>query len=64
MKSDLIDIEMTIHHQTEQAVLASDDGDREKAVWLPMSQIEVYEKTATTAEITMPQRFAMEKGLI
>lgn len=63
MKSDLIDITMQIHHRTERAVLASDDGDKDKAVWLPLSQVEVSMKGGGFAEITMPEWLAVEKGL-
>ena len=63
MKSDLIDIQMTIHHQTALAVLASDDGVRERAVWLPIVQIEVA-PVAGGHEITMPEWLAVEKGLV
>lgn len=64
MKSDLIDVTMQIHHRTERAILASDDGDKEKAVWLPLSQVEVSMKDGGTAEITMPEWLAVEKGLV
>jgi hypothetical protein len=64
MRSDLIDITMQLHHETEKAVLASNDGEREKAVWLPKTAIEI-ERTATNiAIITMPERLAIEKGLV
>ena len=63
MKSDLIDIDGAIHAETEKAVLFSETGDRSKAVWLPKSQIEIdrdYMKTT----VTMPERLALDKGLI
>ena len=64
MKSDLIDVTMKIHHQTERAVFASDSGDVKHAVWLPLSQIEVLLRGDGTAEITMPEWLARERGLI
>ncbi len=65
MKSDLIDVQVQIHHKTEKAILVSDDGDREKAKWLPLSQIEVEESAkANIATVTMPEWLAREKGLI
>lgn len=57
--STLVDLEMVIHVKTERAVLASDTGDKEDAVWLPLSQIEIDGET-----ITMPEWLAEEKGLI
>ena len=33
-KSDLIDVTVQLHHETAKAVLVSDDGDRDKAVWI------------------------------
>jgi hypothetical protein len=63
MKSDLVDIEVQIHHRTGKAVLVSDDGDREKAVWLPLAQIEV-ERFGSHHTVTMPEWLAVEKGLI
>ena len=34
MKSDLVDLELRIHHETAKAILASDTGDKDKAVWI------------------------------
>jgi hypothetical protein len=63
MKSDLVDIVVQIHHRTERAILVSDDGDRDNAVWLPLSQIEVMPKESGMAEIAMPEWLAVDKGL-
>lgn len=62
--SDLVDVTMQVHAKTDRAILASDDGDEKFAVWLPLSQIEVEMMDDGTAEITMPEWLAMEKGLI
>lgn len=64
MKSDLVDIEMMIHKVSERAVLASTDGAIRKAVWLPLSQVEVCLKDNSIAEVTMPEWLAIEKGLV
>lgn len=61
--SDLIDLEMHLHHATERAVLVSDDGDKAKAVWLPLSQVEVAPRTGATVTVTCPEWLAIEKGL-
>lgn len=64
MKSDLIDIDMQIHHRTDRAVLASANGDREAAVWLPIAHIEVAPKERGISTITVPAWLAYEKGLV
>jgi len=64
MKSDLTDIEVVIHHQTEKAVLVSLDGEKDGAVWLPLSQIEIEKKQRSIAIVTIPEHLANEKGLI
>lgn len=72
MKSDLHDLTMQLHHETDRAVLVSDDGEREHAVWLPKSRIEM-ERCAEWAGakpgcaivvVTLPERLAIEKGLL
>lgn len=68
MKSDLIDIVVQMHAETEKAVLVSDDGDKDKAVWIPKSQCEVEPKAVVKGErfhtITLPEWLAKDKGLI
>lgn len=46
MKSNLVDIEVKLHHQTDRAVLVSTTGDRKDAVWVPKSLCEIEPKTA------------------
>ena len=68
-RSDLVDLTLTIHHETDAAILASDDGVEKTARWLPKSQVEIerfgperpgeYE-----AIVTMPMWLATEKKLI
>lgn len=67
MAKQLIDLEMRLHVETANAILASDDGDRDKAVWLPKSQIEFEAKLVKGehyATVTMPEWLATEKGLV
>jgi hypothetical protein len=70
MKSDLIDVTIQMHIETEKAVLVSDDGDKDKAVWIPKSQCEISfhpsmrERGKGIATITLPQWLARDKGLI
>lgn len=63
MSGGLVDIEMRRHVETEKAILVSDDGDRDAAVWLPKSLIEI-EDSGDTIVVTMPERLAIEKGLV
>lgn len=63
MKSDLIDLAVQLHHETGKAWLVSDDGDREKAVWIPKSQAEI-EADGKIHLLTCPEWLAQDKGLI
>ena len=66
MKSDLIDIAVTLHHETERALLVSDDGDCNMAVWIPKSscEIEKHRNRKDVWTLTLPERLALEKGFI
>ena len=64
MKSDLVDVTVQIHAETEKAILVPDDGKRERAVWLPHSQIEIDKKSLSVAVVTLPEWLAKDKGLI
>lgn len=67
-RSDLVDLTMAIHAETDLAILASDDGDKANAKWLPKSQIEIEKLHAVRgnneAVITMPAWLAQDKELI
>jgi hypothetical protein len=63
-KSDLIDITMQLHAETEKAVLVSDDGDKAKAIWLPLSQVEIERKDGGIVVVTMPEWLATQRGLV
>ena len=66
MKSNVIDVQVMLHHRTDKAALVSDDGDRDNAVWLPFSQIELDDDAmpGQTVEIVVPEWLAADKGLI
>jgi hypothetical protein len=64
MKSDLIDMTMHLHAQTEKAVLVSDDGLRKNAVWLAKQHIEVEPHSGALVIVTLPEWLALDKGLI
>lgn len=58
MKVELVDIAGEIKHETEKAYLFYDGS---KTVWIPKSQCEWDEMDKV---MTMPERVAMDKGLI
>ena len=57
MKSNLIDIEARLVHQTEKAWLLDINGDDEP-VWIPKSAAEFDDGV-----LTLPEPLALEKGL-
>ena len=67
MRSDLIDISGVLHHQTDAAILFSETGEEGEAVWLPKSVVEVEAidpKRPDYVTVTLPERWARDKGLI
>lgn len=63
-KPTLTDITVKIHYMTEKAMLVSLDGNKAKAVWLPLSQIEYEEKGKGVLIVTLPIWLAEDKELI
>jgi hypothetical protein len=63
MRSDLIDITVSVIVETEKAWLVTDTIP-EKGVWVPKSQAEI-EPAATGGlhTLTLPEWLAIEKGL-
>ncbi len=57
--SELVDIEIRIHAETEKAWLVSTTGERKDAIWIPKSQAEICKNT-----LTCPAWLAIEKGLL
>lgn len=65
MKSDLIDLTVHRHAETDKAIRVSDDGDDQRAVWLPKTLCEIDPtKRPNIVIVTMPEWLAAEKGLI
>ena len=63
-KSNIIDIDVSVEARTGKAVLVH-DGNKDSAVWLPLSQIEISPTGFAGIEtITLPEWLALEKGLI
>lgn len=58
--------DLYLHHETIRAILVSDTGNKEDAVWLPKSQIITDYTTSSTdhINITCPEWLAKDKGLI
>ena len=63
MKSDIVDIDCHVSARTEKAALIH-VGERSKAVWLPLSQIELEFDGLGLNCVTLPEWLALEKGLI
>jgi hypothetical protein len=64
-KSELVDLVLEVHRETDKAYLVSDDGNVDNAVWLPKSQVETIPGPRTkTFEFTMPVWLAKEKHLV
>lgn len=64
-RSDLIDLTLHLHAKSSKAILVSETGDAVKAVWLPVSQIEVIPGRAKSiVVVTLPEWMAVEKGLV
>lgn len=66
-RSDLIDVTLQVHHETDKAFLVSDDGDRTKAVWVAKSQCERGDRAPIGKgiyEFSMPEWLATEKGFV
>ena len=62
-RSNLVDVEVIIVHQTAKAVLVKPDEEAD-GVWLPLSQCEVYGGSGSVGEVTLPDWLATDKGLI
>lgn len=61
----MTDVEMYIHQQTDRAILASDTGDVEDAVWLPLPLVEVAPIAGrVSVTVTIPDWLAQREGLI
>lgn len=66
MKSNIVDLELIWHHETEKALLVTADEEAEP-VWLPKSQIEIEEGERLRGfliVISMPEPLAVEKELV
>lgn len=62
-KSDLHDLTVILHRETDKAWLVSDDGDVKNGVWVPKSQAEIS-RDGGVWTLTCPEWLAKEKGFI
>ena len=58
-KASIVDVSVQIHAETAKAWLVSDDGDKNRAVWVPKSQAELADGV-----LTLPEWLAKEKKFI
>jgi hypothetical protein len=63
MRSQLVDIEVCLHHETDAALKVSTDGEQASAVWVPKVACEI-ERTGKTWKLKLPERMAIDKGLV
>lgn len=67
MRSDLLDIEVYVHHVTERAALITCLETNASKVWVPLSWFEWASEpkdgTRGDAEITISRSRAQEKGI-
>lgn len=66
-RSNLTDVEVYLHHETERAVLVSLAGNRVNAVWLPKSAVEVAPHPSGNSHfrtLTLPIPLATDKKLV
>lgn len=75
MRSDLIDIDVVVHHETTKlkegedhgAWFVSTDVSTPKKIWIPKSMCEISERQpapSKSAMMAISQAYAEEKGLI
>jgi hypothetical protein len=62
--SELTDLELHLHHETEKAILVSNDSNRANAKWLPKSMVEIQEQNGVIVEVTLPRWLAEREGLV
>lgn len=63
--SDIVDVLVTLHHQTADAFLVSLDGVKANAVWVPKSEVEMERQPgANIWLLTAPEWLAIDKRLV
>ena len=62
-RTNLHDLRLFFHAETENAIRVSHDGDDTTAIWLPKSQVEYQMRTPSTVIVTAPEWLVIDKGL-
>lgn len=62
-RSDLVEVGVQLHHETDKAWLVSVTGEKKDAVWVPMSQAELHQKGGSHV-LECPEWLAVDKGLV
>jgi hypothetical protein len=62
-KSDLVDIDVYVRHETDAAYLVVTEEKQKKGVWVPKSLGEVEPKGKAFV-LTVPEWFASQNGLV
>jgi hypothetical protein len=61
----LVHRQMYCHAKTERALLVSENGDKRRAIWLPLSQISVkHDDKSKTVDLWVPEWLAIKDGLV
>jgi hypothetical protein len=63
-ESDLVEVDIVLHHETDKAYLVSTDGKRDKAVWIPKSQCQQVDGEGQHWTLEMPEWLAIDRGLV
>lgn len=65
MRDSTVDVDLYLHHETDKALLVSEDEDSDKH-WIPLSQIEWVpsKRHKRQGTATMPEWMAKERGWI
>jgi len=64
MKSYVVDVEVSLHAETEKAWKVSDTGSKEDAVWVPKSETEIEDIGGGVHMLTLPFWMAHDRGLV
>ena len=64
MTERVVDVEVQIHVRTDRAILVSLDGDKDNAVWLPLSAAQVQSQKGRIVEVEVQEWLAKDRGLI
>jgi hypothetical protein len=62
--NDVHEFELQLHWETDKALLVSDTGIKEQAIWLPKSKIQFETVDGGRVLIQCPEWLAIEKGLL